>query len=140
MADAAECSEEGHAWLTPIPSFERRLTHQGLGRRAVEDEHRRGHRHTLEPYRHVFGLHHGSGHADHHLVPSLHHAILLWRVRRGVVSHHTLIRIVRSELHRSEFAAAISPQHVELLAALGFRAHLELLDCRRRFVLARQEL
>ena len=38
-------------------------------------------------------------HADHHLVPSLHHAILLWRVRRGVLAHHTLIRVVRSEVH-----------------------------------------
>ena len=53
---------------------------------------------------------------------------------------HTLIRAVRNELHRSEFAAAISPQHAELLANLGLRAHLELLDHRRRFILARQEL
>ena len=43
-------------------------------------------------------------------------------------------------LHRSEFAAVINPQHVDLLAALGLYAHLELLDHRRRFVLARQEL
>ena len=58
----------------------------------------------------------------------------------SVVSHHTLIRAVHSELHRSEFTAAISPQHAELLAALGLRARLELLDRRRRFVLTRQEL
>jgi hypothetical protein len=57
-----------------------------------------------------------------------------------VVSHHTLIRAVHSELYQSEFTGAISPQHVELLAALGLRAHLELLDRRRRFILARQEL
>ena len=57
-----------------------------------------------------------------------------------MVSHHTLIHAVRSELHRSEFTTAISPQHVEFLAALSLRAHLELLDHRRRFVLARQEL
>ena len=90
--------------------------------------------------RHAFSLHHGSSHADHRLVLPLHYAILLWRVRRGVVSHHTLICVVRSELHRSEFAVVISPQHAELLAALALHAHLELLDRRRRFVLARQEL
>ena len=140
MADAAECLEEGHARLAPIPSFKRCLARQGLGRRAVEDEHRHGHYLTLEPCRHSIGLHHRSSHADHHLVPALHHVILLWRVRRGVVSHHTLIRAVRSELNRSEFAAAISPQHAELLAALGLRAHLELLDRRQRFVLACLEL
>ena len=43
MANAAECPEEGHARLAPILSFKRRLARQGLGRRAVEDEHRRGH-------------------------------------------------------------------------------------------------
>ena len=52
----------------------------------------------------------------------------------------TLIHAVRSELHRSEFAAAISPQHAKLLAALGLHAHLELLDRHRHFVLAHQEL
>ena len=130
MADAAKCPEEGHIWLVSMPSLERRLALQGLGGSAVEDEHRRGYRPTSEPCWHAFGLHHGSSHADHCLVPPLHHAILLWRVRRGVVSHHTLTRAVRSELHRSEFAAAISPQHTELLAALNFHTHLELLDRR----------
>ena len=57
-----------------------------------------------------------------------------------MVSHHTLIRAVRSELHRSEFVIAISPQHVQLLAALHLRARLELLDRLRRLVLACQEL
>ena len=57
-----------------------------------------------------------------------------------MVSHHTLIHAIRSELHRSEFTATISPQHAELLAALGLRAHLELLNRRRRFVLSCQEL
>ena len=56
------------------------------------------------------------------------------------MSHHTLICAVRSELHRSEFAATINPQYAELLATLGLRAHLELVDHRRRFVLACQEL
>ena len=56
------------------------------------------------------------------------------------MSHHTLIRTVRSELHRSEFTAAISPQYTELFAALGLHTHLELLDHRRHFILARQEL
>ena len=93
-----------------------------------------------EPYRHAFGLHHASGHADHCLVPLLHHTILLWRVRRCVVLPHTLIRAVFSELHRSEFATVISPQHAELLTVLGLRAHLELLDRRCRFILARWEL
>ena len=124
----------------PISSFEWHLALQGLGGRAVEDGHCRGHRLTLEPYRHALGLHHGSSHADHRLVPPLHHAILLWRVWRGVVSHHTLIHVVRSKLHRSEFVTAISPQHAELLATLGLHAHLELLDRCRRFVLVRQEL
>ena len=41
-----------------------------------------------------------------------------------------MIRAVRSELHRSEFTAPINPQHVELLATLGLRARLELLDRR----------
>ena len=110
-ADAAECSEEGHARLVPIPSFERRLALQGLGGRAIEDEHCRGHRLTLDPCRHAFGLHHGSSHTDHCLVLSLYHALLLWQVWRGVVSHHTLISAVRCEFHRSEFATAVSPQH-----------------------------
>ena len=78
MADAAERSEEGHARLAPILSFERRLTLQGLSGRAIEDEHHRGHRLTLEPCRHAFSLHHGLSHVDHRLVSLLHHAILLW--------------------------------------------------------------
>ena len=61
-------------------------------------------------------------------------------MQRGVLSHHTLFHAVRSKLHRSEFATAISSQHAELLAALGLRACLELLDRRRRFILACQEL
>ena len=56
------------------------------------------------------------------------------------MSYHALIHAVCSELYRSEFTATISPQHAELLAAFGLRAHLELLDHRRRFVLAYQEL
>ena len=137
IADAAKCPKEGHIWLMSMPSLERRLALQGLGGSVVEDEHRCGHRLTLEPCRHALGLHHGSSHADHHLGPPLHHAILLWRVQRGVVSHHTLIRAVCSELYRSQFVAAISPQRAELLAALGLRAHLGLLNHRRCFVLAR---
>ena len=31
-----------------------------------------------------------------------------------MVSHHTLIRVVRSELHRSEFVVVVSPQHTQL--------------------------
>ena len=107
---------------------------------AVEDEHRRGHRLSLELCRHNFGLHHGSSHADHRLVSPLHHAILLLQVRRGVVSHHTLIRAVRNELHRSEFAAAISPQYAQLLVALRLRARLELLDRFCHLGLAGQKL
>ena len=50
----------------------------GLGGRAVEDEHRRGHRLSPELCQHTFGLHHGLSHADHRLIPLLHHAVLLW--------------------------------------------------------------
>ena len=52
-----------------------------------------------------------------------------------MVSHHSLIRAVRSELHRSEFATAISLQHAQLLVALCVRACLEFLDCFRTSVL-----
>ena len=140
MADTANDLEEGHARLVPISSFERRLARQGLGRSAVEDECRCGHCLTLEPCQYAFGLHHGSSHANHRLVPSLYHTILLWRVQRGVVSPHTLIRAVRNELHRSEFATTISPQHAQLLVALRLRVRLELLDRFHRLGLAGQKL
>ena len=78
MADTAKCPEEGHIRLASMPSLERRLALQGLGGRAVEDEHRRGHCLSLELCWHAFGFHHGSSHADHRLVPPLHHAVLLW--------------------------------------------------------------
>ena len=85
MADAAKCPKEGHIRLVSMPSLEQRLALQGLGGRMVEDKHRRGHRLSLELHRHLLSLHHGSSHADHRLVLPLHHAILLWRVRRGAV-------------------------------------------------------
>ena len=58
VANAVECPEDGHARLASMPSLERHLPLQGLGGCTVEDEHRRGHRLTLEPCWHAFGLHH----------------------------------------------------------------------------------
>ena len=53
VADAAECPEEGHVRLAPIPSFKRRHALQGLCGRAVEDEHHRDRHLTPEPCRHA---------------------------------------------------------------------------------------
>ena len=42
--DAAKCPKERHIWLASMPRLEWRLALRGLGGRAVEDKHRRGHR------------------------------------------------------------------------------------------------
>jgi hypothetical protein len=52
------------------------------------------------------------------------------------MAHHPLVRVVRGELHRREFTASISTQHAQLLPGLCLCSRLELLDRRRRFVLA----
>lgn len=106
----------------------------------VEDEHRHGHRLALELYQHLLGLHHQPHHVDHSLVAPLYHAILLWCVRHYVVVHHTFLYTIHDKLHRSEFTSLISPQHVQVIAALHLHACLELLDRLRHFTLACQML
>jgi hypothetical protein len=57
-------------------------------------------------------------HPHNHLVAPLDDAILLRAVWRGVVALNTLIRAVRREFSRREFAAVVGAQHAQLVAAL----------------------
>jgi hypothetical protein len=73
-------------------------------------------------------LEEGPSHPHNRLVAPLDDVVLLWAVQRRVVALNTLIRIVRHEFSRREFAAIVGVQHTQLAAALCLRSGLRAPD------------
>jgi hypothetical protein len=70
-------------------------------------------------------------HPHNRLVAPLDDAVLLWAVRRGVVTLNTLIRAVRRK-----FTAVVGAQHAQIAAALCLRSGLRAPDDVRSLSLA----
>jgi hypothetical protein len=81
----------------------------------------------------------GPSHPHNRLVAPLDDAVLLWAVRRGVVALNTLIRAVRREFSRCEFATIVGAQHAQLAAALCLRSGLCTPDGVRSLSLAAKD-
>jgi hypothetical protein len=119
-----------------MPSLVRHPAVESLGGRAVEDVDGRHHRLSPEDSRHFPLLEEGPSHPHNRLVAPLDDAVLLRAVRRGVVALNTLIRAVRREFSRHEFAAVVGAQHAQLAAALRLRSGLRAFDGIRSLSLA----
>jgi hypothetical protein len=122
-----------------MSSLVRRPAVESLGGRAVEDID--GHHHRLSPEdsRHFPLLEEGPSHPHNRLVAPLDDAVLLRVVRRGVVALNTLIRIVRREFSRCEFAVVVGAQHAQLAAAFHLRSALRAPDGVRSLSLAAKD-
>jgi hypothetical protein len=64
-------------------------------------------------------------------------AVLLWAVRRRVLTMHTLNHTLVCEFHHGELASAISAKCLQLDAGLALRPRLDVLDGRRCTILGR---
>ena len=93
-----------------MPSLIRCHPVECLGGRAVEDVDRCHHLLSPEDNRHSPLLEESPSHPHNRLVASLGDVVLLRAVRRGVVALNALIRAVRRELNRREFAAVVGAQ------------------------------
>jgi hypothetical protein len=111
-----------------MPSLIRCHPVECLGGRAVDDVDRCRHRLSLEDMRHSPLLEESPSHPHNRLVTPLDDAVLLRAVRCGVVALNALIRAVRRELSRREFAAVVGAQDAQLAAALRLRMDLHTLD------------
>jgi hypothetical protein len=110
---AAESAEVPDRWCAPVPGFIWSLPLQALARRPVEQVHRGHHRFSLELCRHAPLLEQGAGGCHHSLVQAFDHAVLLRRVRHGVVVLDPLIRAVGGELRGGELAVVVGAQRLE---------------------------
>jgi hypothetical protein len=122
-----------------MPSLVRRPTVESLGGRAVEDVDSRHHRLSPEDSRHSPLLEEGLSHPHNRLVALLDDAVLLRAVRRGVMALNTLIRVVRREFSRREFATIVGAHHVQHVAALCLRSGLRAPDGVRSFFLTAKD-
>jgi hypothetical protein len=122
-----------------MPRLVRRPVIESLGGRVVEDVDNRHHRLSLEDSRHSPLLEEGPRHLNNRLVAPLDDVILLRDVRHVVMALNTLIRAVRCEFIRREFAAIIDAQHVQLAAALYLRSGLRAPDGIRSLSLAAKD-
>jgi hypothetical protein len=95
---------------------------------VVEDVDRCHHRLSPEDNRHSPLFEESPSHPHNRLVASLDDVVLLRVVRRGVVALNALIRAVRRELSRREFAVVIDAQHAQLASALCLRNDLHTPD------------
>jgi hypothetical protein len=111
-----------------MSSLVRRPAVESLGGRAVENVDSRHHRLSPEDSRHSPLLEEGPSHPHNRLVVPLDDVVLLRVVRRGVVTLNTLIRAVRREFSRREFAAIVGAQHAQLAAALCLHSGLRAPD------------
>jgi hypothetical protein len=122
-----------------MPSLVQCPTVESLGGCAVEDIDSRHHRLSPEDNRHSPLLEEGPSHPQNHLVVSLDDVVLLWAVWRGVVALNTLIRVVRREFIRREFAAVVGAQHAQLATALHLCSGLRAPDGIRSLSLAAKD-
>jgi hypothetical protein len=122
-----------------MPSLVRCHLVECLGGRAVEDVDRCHHRLSQEDSRHSPLFEESPSHPHNRLVAALDDAVLLRVVRCGVVALNALIRAVRRELSRREFAAVVGAQHAQLAAALRLRSDLHTPDGVRSLSLATKD-
>ena len=80
-------------------------------------------------------LEHALGHPDHHLVPLLDDAILLWRVPHRELVPNFELGAVRCEFCRRELSPPIGTQGEELPSALALNYPLDPLDGSRSSIL-----
>jgi hypothetical protein len=89
-----------------------------------------------EVSRQVLGFEHAARHGHDTLVPVFHHPILLRGIRSGELPVHAALRTVPAKINRSEFPPTISAEDLQLSPSLHFNTGLEVLDHRRRMILA----
>jgi hypothetical protein len=119
-----------------MPSLVRRPAVESLGGRVVENVDSHHHHLSPEDSRQSPLLEEGPSHPQNRLVVPLDDVVLLRVVRRGVMTLNTLIRAIRREFSRREFAAVVGAQHAQLAAALRFRNGLRAPDGVRSISLA----
>jgi hypothetical protein len=120
-------------------SFVRCHPFECLGGRAIEDVDCCHHRLSPEDSRHSPLLEKSPSHPHNCLVAPLDDAVLLRAVRRGVVALIALIRALRRELSRREFAIVVGAHHVQLAAAFCLRSDLHVPDGVRNLSLAAKD-
>jgi hypothetical protein len=90
-----------------MPSLVRCQPVECLSGRAVEDVDRCHHRLSTEDSQHSPLFEESPSYPHNRLVAPLDDAVLLRAVQHGVVALNAVIRAVRHELHRREFAAVV---------------------------------
>ena len=122
-----------------MPGLVRSLAQQALGRRSVEQMHRRHDRFSPVLGRHPPLLQQRAGGGNNSLIAALDHTVLLRRVRRTEVASNTFVDAVVRELGDGELPAVVGVQNLQRVAALLLCFRLEQLHGVNNSVLGGQE-